>query len=80
MAIDRPPRGSGGPAPGVGAHPRLHTPEWVREVKSHLHVEHCPGVTHSAGVSHGQGVIASLQLKLLEGQLDDLRRKQERGT
>lgn len=39
----------------------------------HLHVQDGPRVAHHAGVAHRQGVVAALQLKLLEGQLDDLR-------
>ena len=41
--------------------------------KPHLHVQDRPRVAHCAGVAHRQGVVAALQLKLLEGELDDLR-------
>lgn len=70
-----------------GLHPRVrHSPSATRpratsrgRGAAHLHVQDRPGVAHLPGIAHREGVVAALQLELLEGELDDLRqRRRER--
>lgn len=72
---------------GLGLRPRVqHGPSATRPLATgrgrgvaHLHVQDRPGVAHLPGVAHREGVVAALQLELLEGELDDLRqRRRER--